>query len=155
MATVVERRKLRHNPSFGLLLVTRVPTGVLLTSHFGGFISNCSVNSGSLAVLVLNYSEGGSAMTSLFSRHGLTVGETVHRLVGITRESNGAMSVYKRTPSMCPSFARFLMGDNVSCMSIGPSVIGDAQLGMTHVRRHLVLSTTANENIISRRSCRL
>jgi pyruvate,water dikinase len=111
-----------------IIMMCEVPANALLAEQFLDHFDGFSIGSNDLTQLTLALDRDSELVSGIFDERNLAVKMMISRAIQACREQNKYVGICGQAPSDYPDFAKWLMEEGISAISLNPDSVIEARI---------------------------
>jgi pyruvate,water dikinase len=106
-----------------IYMMCEIPSNVLLADQFLDLFDGFSIGSNDLTQLVLGVDRDSELLAPLFSESNPAVKKMISEVIKVAHEKRKKIGICGQAPSDDPEFAKFLVNEGISSLSLNPDSV--------------------------------
>jgi len=111
-----------------VIMMCEIPSNAVLAEEFLEFFDGFSIGSNDLTQLTLGLDRDSGLVASLFDERNRAVKKMLHMAISAAKTQNKYIGICGQGPSDYPDFAKWLMDQNISSISLNPDTVVETWL---------------------------
>ena len=108
-----------------IYMMCELPSNVILADEFLKYVDGYSIGSNDLTQLILGLDRDSNLVAASFDERNEAIKKVLHETIAICNSKNKYVGICGQGPSDHPDFARWLLNENIKCISLNPDSIVD------------------------------
>ncbi len=139
---IMKDEGLERNDKFKVWIMAEIPSVALLSEEFAELVDGFSIGSNDLTQLVLGVDRDSEMLGNmgLFDDRDPAVKKAISMIIQGARKKGKTVSLCGQAPSNYPEFARFLVEQGITSISVNPDAVGKVKLVVADAEKDLGIS---------------